>query len=268
MFTANILLLNRDPVFQSQTWEIFDMIDGLSTKIVRRPEDMVSLVQAHRFDLLVFDEEREENLQMAITFRHHFPAHRFLAITGWGITPKPQLLAEAKMQKIHVIRRSDSRLLMRAKLQWVLGSVQRSLSQSGAAISSDIGYSLTGDLTIFAPPDVLQMACVSGRMGRFTFISSHGRAEVFIRHGNITHASREDELGEAVLAQICRWDHGRFYFEEGRQSEVQTVQRKFDHVIVDALRQKDEADMLQEFEVEPPEVLAAGGDLWKELPPK
>ena len=119
------------------------------------------------------------------------------------------------------------------------------MSRSGAAISSDIGYALTGDVTIFSPVDVLQMACISGRNGRFTFISSHGRAEIFILNGAITHAERNQDKGETVLAQIFRWDHGRFYFEEGRLSTEVTIKRKFDHVIVDAMTQKDEAEMLR-----------------------
>ncbi len=248
MFTGNILLLNRDPVFCSQTWEIFDMWEGLSTKIVRRPEDMVALVQTHPFDLLVFDDEREENLQMAITFCHHFPNHQYFAILGYGVKPKQSQLVEAKKRRIRVIRRSDNWLLMREKLGWDLRRVRRQMSRSGAAISADIGYALTGDMTIFSAADILQMACISGRNGRFTFISSHGRAEIFIHNGNITHAERHAEKGEPVLAQIFRWDHGRFYFEEGRQTAEHTIKRKFDHVLVDALKQKDEAEMLQEPE--------------------
>jgi len=46
--------------------------------------------------------------------------------------------------------------------------------------------------------------------------------------------------GEAALAKIFRWRQGRFYFEEGIISRLQTVDRPWAHLLIDNLEKLDE----------------------------
>ena len=46
--------------------------------------------------------------------------------------------------------------------------------------------------------------------------------------------------GEAAVAEIFRWRQGRFYFEEGIISQVQTVDRPWAHLLIDNLQKLDE----------------------------
>jgi hypothetical protein len=241
---ADVLLYNPDPVFHSLSWEALDLMEGVSTRVVRRKTEMASLAMMQPVDLLVFDDPGEENLETALSFRHHFPHFAQLAL----ITAKParETLGKARDQGISLLRHTDSLLLLRWKLRRFFsehrGSFSGKPSQDGTEES--IGYSLSGDITVFAPTDVLQMTCMSGRNGRFNFISAQGRAEVFVKDGALHHATLGQLSGEEVLARVCRWNAGRFYFEQGALAGQRTIQRPTDHVLVDALKQRDEAETL------------------------
>ena len=46
------------------------------------------------------------------------------------------------------------------------------------------------------------------------------------------------------MAEIFRWRQGRFYFEEGIISQVQTVNRPWTHLLIDNLQKLDETVQL------------------------
>ena len=46
--------------------------------------------------------------------------------------------------------------------------------------------------------------------------------------------------GEAAVAEIFRWRQGRFFFEEGIISQIQTVNRPWTHLLIDNLQKLDE----------------------------
>ena len=88
--------------------------------------------------------------------------------------------------------------------------------------------------------EILQMSCLSQRSGRFTFKSGRGNSEIFLQHGAVRHAVFGSLEGESAVAEIFRWRQGRFYFEEGIISQVQTVDRPWAHLLIDNLQKLDE----------------------------
>ncbi len=241
-----VLLLNREPVFHTQTWELLDLTDDINARIVRRESQMASLVMEERFDVLIFDNLDDRNVQTALDFRHHFPNVQILAINT-GARPS-DLISEARKRGVQIIQRTALMPLLSARL---LGTT-RQLAQRAAAsqgMGGPMVFSLMGDMTVFRPPDVLQMLCMSGKGGRCTFASDHGRAIAYIHAGRILHAEYGDREGEPAIAEIFRWEHGRFYFDEGLTPERNTIQRSWEHVIVDSARQRDEAEILSPLDL-------------------
>ena len=84
------------------------------------------------------------------------------------------------------------------------------------------------------------MSCLGQRSGRFTFKSSRGNSEIYLQQGSVRHAVFEGLEGEAAVAEIFRWRQGRFYFEEGIISQVQSVDRPWAHLLIDNLQKLDE----------------------------
>ncbi|MBA2744192.1 MAG: DUF4388 domain-containing protein [Chthoniobacterales bacterium] len=84
------------------------------------------------------------------------------------------------------------------------------------------------------------MSCLSQRSGRFTFKSRRGHSEIYLHHGTVRHAIFGQLEGEPAVAEVFRWRQGRFYFEEGIISQVQTVDRPWAHLLIDNLQKFDE----------------------------
>ena len=84
------------------------------------------------------------------------------------------------------------------------------------------------------------MSCLGQRSGRFTFKSGRGNSEIYLQQGAVRHAAFDRLEGEAAVAEIFRWRQGRFYFEEGIISQVQTVDRPWAHLLIDNLQKLDE----------------------------
>jgi hypothetical protein len=78
------------------------------------------------------------------------------------------------------------------------------------------------------------------RSGRLTFKSGRGTSEIYLHHGMVRHAIYDSLEGEGAVAEIFRWRQGRFFFEEGIISQVQTVNRPWAHLLIDNLQKLDE----------------------------
>jgi hypothetical protein len=249
MLQANILLLNADPVFVTDTWEVLDLEEGFSTRVVRKREEMASLAMMQQFDALIFDDDTERNLDTALAFHRHFPTSRKIVILRPEVSARRE--TEAVEAGLQLVRFSGFRSIFARRLR---GAVNTAVSHSSRGLSeaesaaTDIGYALAGDLAVFQAPETLQLVCMSGRSGRFTFIGRQGRAEVYIHEGHLRHAEMPDQQGEGVISRIFGWGSGRFIYEDGSLTEQQTIDRSWQHVIVDSLKVRDEAETLLQDE--------------------
>ena len=118
----------------------------------------------------------------------------------------------------------------------------RSLETQSVAASEGIDpcHSLIGNLNQFSAAEILQMSCLGQRTGRFTLKSGRGNGEIYLHHGSVRHAVFGSLEGESAVAEVFRWRQGRFYFEEGIISQVQTVDRPWAHLLIDNLQKLDE----------------------------
>ncbi len=251
MLEANLLLLNEDPVYTSETWETLDAEEGVSTRIVRKREEMASLTMMQPFDGLIFDNDDEKNLDTALAFHRHFPLYPKIVIM------RPDhpggRVGEAEKAGLVLVRYGASRGGNARRLRQAIQNLSARGSTSDAAsetesAATDIGYALAGDISIFSPPEIIQLVCMSGRTGKFSFLSRQGRLEVYIREGNIWHAEMSGRQGEPVMSTLFGWASGRFVYEEGAFSEQRTIERNWQHVIVEGLRTRDEAETLHDKE--------------------
>jgi hypothetical protein len=143
----------------------------------------------------------------------------------------------AHQQKIMRVATNVSERSLRRQLHGFV----RSLAQGGIpAEGIDPCHSLIGNLNQFSAAEILQMSCLGQRSGRFTFKSGRGNSEIYLAHGSVRHAVFGSLEGESAVAEIFRWRQGRFYFEEGIISQVQSVDRPWAHLLIDNLQKLDE----------------------------
>jgi hypothetical protein len=232
---TRLLILNGDPVFQDRALAIFDRFDKLETRIVRTMGEAISVLLAEHFDGFVAEGEQPRAMEQATMARQHFPSLRILCLT-----PKPHdrdFLARADRQKITTIVSDASERRLAQQLGLFVRSLEATVAPSEGI---DPCHSLIGNLNQFSAAEILQMSCLGQRSGRFTFKSGRGNSEIYLAHGSVRHAVFGELEGEPAVAEIFRWRQGRFYFEEGIISHVQTVDRPWAHLLIDNLRKFDE----------------------------
>ena len=232
---TRLLILNADPVFQDRALAIFDEIDEIETRVVRTMAEAVSVLLAENFDGFVVEGEAAVAMNQATSPRQHFPSLRIVCLAPK--TSDAESAAIAKQQKITRIASDGIQRSLRKQLQNFVWS----LAQGGTpAEGIDPCHSLIGNLNQFSAAEILQMSCLGQRSGRFTFKSGRGNSEIYLAHGSVRHAVFGSLEGESAVAEIFRWRQGRFYFEEGIISQVQTVDRPWAHLLIDNLQKLDE----------------------------
>jgi hypothetical protein len=231
---TRLLILNADPVFQDRALAIFDEIDQIETRVVRTMADAVSVLLAENFDGFVVEGEAPIAMEQATNARQHFPSLKIVCLAPK--TNNPQA-ATAAQQKITLIASNSSQRSLRRQLQNFVSSLGRA---GTPAEGIDPCHSLIGNLNQFSAAEILQMSCLGQRSGRFTFKSGRGNSEIYLAHGSVRHAVFGSLEGESAVAEIFRWRQGRFYFEEGIISQVQSVDRPWAHLLIDNLQKLDE----------------------------
>jgi len=233
---TRLLILNADPVFQDRAIAIFDEIDEVETRIVRTMSEAIGVLLAENFDGFVVEGEAAIALEQATNARQHFPSLRIVCLAA---PPHgPDFLAVAQQQKIMCIGTGASERRLDGKLREFVRSLE---NQTGAASEGiDPCHSLIGNLNQFSAAEILQMSCLGQRSGRFTFKSGRGNSEIYLQYGSVRHAVFGTLEGESAVAEIFRWRQGRFYFEEGIISQIQTVDRPWAHLLIDNLQKLDE----------------------------
>ena len=219
---------------------MFDQMHQVETRIVRNMSEAVTILMREDFDLFVVEGEPGLAVDQATNTRQHFPSLKILCL----ITEEPDRLqrAEAVQQNLELIATEVSDRRLRRQLRASIASVES--TPGPAAEGVDPCHSLVGNLNQFSAAEILQMSCMSQRSGRFTFKSGRGTSEIFLHHGMVRHATYGSVEGEQAVAEIFRWRQGRFYFEEGIISQVQTVNRPWTHLLIDNLQKLDETMQL------------------------
>lgn len=233
---TRLLILNSDPVFQDRALAMFDGMRNVETRIVRTLSEAVYILMRENFDLFVVEGEAAVAIEQAVNTRQHFPSLEIICLTEKSASTEAR--EGATLQNIEVIDTACRDRRLRNHLREIVSAFEGKGSTSAEGI--DPCHSLVGNLNQFSAAEILQMSCLGQRSGRFTFKSSRGNSEIYLHHGMVRHAVYDTLEGEGAVAEIFRWRQGRFYFEEGIISQVQTVNRPWTHLLIDNLQKLDE----------------------------
>lgn len=233
---SRLLILNSDPVFQDHALACFDLLEGIEIKVVRSLADAISVLLRENFDAFFVEAATAPAVEQASHVRQHFPSLKVVCLVPDTRNEEAAALAQQQNLKLLPVI-SDER-----QLAAELGLIVQTLDRSGidAAEGIDPCHSLIGNLNQFSAAEILQMSCLGQRSGRFTFKSGRGNSEIYLQHGSVRHAVFDTLEGEAAVAEIFRWRQGRFYFEEGIISQIQSVDRPWAHLLIDNLQKLDE----------------------------
>lgn len=233
---TRLLIINSDPIFQDRTLCLLDRLRNVETRIIRTLSEAVYILMREDFDLFAVEGEPALAIEQATNIRQHFPSLRIACLLVGEIDSA--LREQAEQQNIDLIKTECSDRQLQRRLREVVAAGET--TPGTAAEGIDPCHSLVGNLNQFSAAEILQMSCMSQRSGRFTFKSGRGNSEIYLHHGMVRHAVYGSVEGELAVAEIFRWRQGRFYFEEGIISQVQTVNRPWTHLLIDNLQKLDE----------------------------
>ena len=106
-----------------------------------------------------------------------------------------------------------------------------------------------GDLSIFIPPNILQMLCNDMKTGVILLKAPQAQGNIFLRNGEIYHAelAQEPKLkGKNAIYEMMNWHEGSFSFKEAELSEETSTQSSCMPLIIESLRRGDELKLMLE----------------------
>lgn len=103
-----------------------------------------------------------------------------------------------------------------------------------------------GSLKELPLPDIIQLVSVSGKTGVFALRRNGDTAggEIYLRGGQIVHASVGDLQGEEAMYELAIWPEGEFVFTPGLETGVTTIQKSNTNLLMEAARRIDEWQIL------------------------
>lgn len=101
-----------------------------------------------------------------------------------------------------------------------------------------------GSLKELPLPDIIQLVSVSGKTGVFVLQSADQAGEIYLRDGEIVHASAGGLSGEDAVYELAIWQEGDFVFKPGAATEVKTIKKSNTNLLMEAARRIDEWQVL------------------------
>lgn len=138
-----------------------------------------------------------------------------------------------------------------ARLNNILGQLQQSEAEVKRMKTqmSDNDGAVTGSLSIFIPPNILQMLANDMKTGTVYLKTPDAQGRIALRKGEVYDAAMLQEpflTGNPAVYEMINWNEGSFSFKEAESSESTTVQGSIMHLIIEGLRRGDEVKVLME----------------------
>ncbi len=116
---------------------------------------------------------------------------------------------------------------------------------------------IEGNLEVMNLPTLVQFIAQEGAQALIQLDHGHQIGRIYFDYGQICHAELEepgkyDLIGEEAVYELLKWQSGRFQVKKGIMPPAETIQKNWDFLLMEGLRQIDEgqADKPEEFEDE------------------
>ena len=97
-----------------------------------------------------------------------------------------------------------------------------------------------GSLKELPLPDIIQLVSVSGKTGKFTLTRDSDRGFIYLKNGQMVHATVGDLVGEEAIYALAIWNQGEFQFAPGEEPDRQTITKSNTNLLMEAARRLDE----------------------------
>ncbi|MBN2705065.1 MAG: response regulator [Deltaproteobacteria bacterium] len=117
-------------------------------------------------------------------------------------------------------------------------SITRLLSEHSTSRHKQQGF--VGTLKITQLHNLVQMCCLAGASISIRVNDNFQQGEIFIRDGEIVHASCDDTMGEEAFYTIMNWHGGDFETLDGVADGLISIRSNYEYLLLESARRKDE----------------------------
>ena len=121
------------------------------------------------------------------------------------------------------------------------GMRQRDEKQTEAeakARASSQGF--TGTVKDIQLTDLIQMVCLSRADLMVSIQSKEKSGTIYVHSGQLSHAQVGGLQGDKALFEMLRWDQGRFETIPYQGGEMVSINKPWEHLLIEGMRQRDE----------------------------
>lgn len=137
------------------------------------------------------------------------------------------------------------------RLNNILGQLQQSEEEVKRMKSQmrDNDGAVTGSLSIFIPPNILQMLANDMKSGTVYLKTPAAQGRISLRNGAVYDAALLDApqlKGNPAVYEMINWNDGSFAFKDNEHGDSETVEGSVMHLIIEGLRRGDEIKALKD----------------------
>ena len=96
-----------------------------------------------------------------------------------------------------------------------------------------------GSLKELPLPDIIQLVSVSGKTGKFTLAQEGATGYIYLKNGQMIHATVLDLIGEEAIYALAIWNQGEFQFTPNEEAPQQTISKSNTNLLMEAARRLD-----------------------------
>jgi len=119
---------------------------------------------------------------------------------------------------------------------------QRALARAGAGIpvSQTVASGFSGNIGQIQLADLIQLVCMTRTNQTIDVQWSEQRGKIFVQMGQVGHAAVLDLEGEEAFYEIFQWPEGCFDVSPSSGNEVNSIEKPWEFLLMEAMRIKDE----------------------------
>lgn len=99
--------------------------------------------------------------------------------------------------------------------------------------------------------DIIQLNCLARMKTALSVSKEDMEGVIYFEDGEIVHAQCGSKTGEAALFEILKWEGGDFSTLSGAEATNRTINRPWQELLIEGMRQKDESAGAQEASSDP-----------------
>jgi DNA-binding response OmpR family regulator len=214
---------------ETLTWSMAKSLskdkDKYEVMVANDGREALGLLNKNRVDLVITDIRMPgiNGLDLLLRIRKEYPQTKVIIMTAYGSS---DIRKEANRRgSLHYVEKPF-------EISEIRKIIIDLLEKKGGFQGKVFGLHLT---------DFIQMNCL-GRLTTVLTVSQNGnKGVIYLNEGEIIHAECGEQKGAEAFYTILGWQEGEFISNTGIEPPGQTIYQSWEHLLIEAMRRKDES---------------------------